>query len=395
MVRFVVSTVVVCVLAALLAVAVLWFYIRPATPDAFYDFVLDPTLPRGTLLKQEIFTRNLPQGTKGWRILYQTTRQSGAPAVASAVVVVSVNTRKPSPVIAWAHGTTGVARGCAPSLFENPFPNIPAFPAMVEEGWAYVATDYVGQGTTGGHAYLIGNDAARNVLDSLRATRQMTDVTFDARTLIWGHSQGGNTALWTGQLAPAYAPELDIRGVAAIAPASDLEGLMRQGQALPFGKILSAYIINSYTATYPDLRADDLASPWSRIIASDISSRCIGGWDSLFSVIETKLLAADGVFRAAALDGPFAVRLRQNSPTGPISAPLFIGQGVNDDLVFPAVQDAYVKFRCAAGQQLDYRRYNGLDHLSIVAPDGALSSDLLEWSRERLAGTAFQAQCAP
>ena len=46
------------------------------------------------------------------------------------------------------------------------------------------------------------------------------------QTVVWGHSQGGHAALWTGQLAPTSAPELDIAGVAALAPASNLPGLI-------------------------------------------------------------------------------------------------------------------------------------------------------------------------
>jgi len=50
-------------------------------------------------------------------------------------------------------------------------------------------------------------------------------------TVVWGHSQGGHAALWTGILAPTYAPEIAILGVAAVAPASDLGPLSRPSKA--------------------------------------------------------------------------------------------------------------------------------------------------------------------
>ena len=42
------------------------------------------------------------------------------------------------------------------------------------------------------------------------------------RFAVWGHSQGGHAALFTGELAARYAPELKLVGVAAAAPATNL-----------------------------------------------------------------------------------------------------------------------------------------------------------------------------
>jgi alpha-beta hydrolase superfamily lysophospholipase len=392
MLRLIIKSLLALALIVAVVITLLWWQSRPAKPDAFYDQAVAGLAP-GTLLRQEIFSRNVPLGTKAWRILYATTRYDNTPAVASAIVVVPNNATAPLPVIAWAHGTTGVARGCAPSLFANPFPYIPAFPDMFKQGWAYVGTDYVGQGTQGGHAYLVGSDAARNVLDSLRAVRQLKDVQWDARSLVWGHSQGGHSALWTGMQAATYAPDLQILGIAALAPASDLMGLMQEGRKLPFGKIISAFVIDAYARTYPDLKATDLATGWSRFLAADMASRCVGGWETLFSAVVAKLAPEEGLVRSDALQGTLAERLRQNTPTATIPAPLFIAQGEADDLVFPSVQLNYVRARCAAGQALDYRSYAKRDHLSLVAPDSALTADLLAWSIDRFNGKPASTNC--
>jgi hypothetical protein len=56
--------------------------------------------------------------------------------------------------------------------------------------------------------------------------------------------------------------------------------------------------------------------------------------------------------------GPLGERLKENIPTGAIAAPpLMIAQGLTDNLVLPSEQEKYVKARCAAGQQVDYRTY--------------------------------------
>jgi len=228
----------------------------------------------GMLLRSEPFTRAVPEGGRAWRILYVTTR-SGKFATASAIVVVPTQpTGNPLAVIAWAHGTTGIAAGCAPSLLSKPFDNVPDFPAVVRAGWAYVGTDYPGLGTGGGHSYLVGEDAAAAVLDSVRAARQLQDANLSDRVVVWGHSQGGNSALWTGMRASALALELTILGVAALAPASDLKGLVESSKGSLFGKIVSSYLIHAYAQAYPDVKIEGYVGGMSQFLASDIAKPC-------------------------------------------------------------------------------------------------------------------------
>ena len=56
--------------------------------------------------------------------------------------------------------------------------------------------------------------------------------------MVWGHSQGGHAALWTGIVAPTYASDVPIAGVAAAAPASDLKPLLDTVQHTRVGRLL-------------------------------------------------------------------------------------------------------------------------------------------------------------
>lgn len=85
--------------------------------------------------------------------------------------------------------------------------------------------------------------------------------------------------------------------------------------------------------------------------------------------------------------GALGDRLDENVPTLPIDVPLFIAQGAADPLILPKVQEGYVKDRCAAGQEMIYREYEGRDHLSVVADDSPYASELLDWTDDRFAGT--------
>lgn len=378
--------------AGLLA-ALAWWLARPAVPGAFYE--PPATLPArpGALLRQEAFDRGVPAGAQAWRILYTTTASDGAATVASAIVVVTRRPHDgPRPVIAWTHGTTGVVAGCAPSLLDDPFANVPALQPLLDRGWIFVGTDYAGQGTKGPHPYLIGDGEARSALDSIRALRALPGVQAGDGTVVWGHSQGGHAALWTGILAPSYAPDVSILGVAAIAPATDLRSLVRAVQHTAVGRILSSYLLHAYDDVYPDVRFDAYVSGLRRWLAGDIARRCLDGRAALVSVVESMLMGRS-LFDADPTGGPFGEQLAHNTPDRPLGAPLLIAQGLADEVVLPEIQSRFVAGRCRAGQSLEYREYAGHDHLSVVAPDSPLTEDLLRWSQDRIDGVPAVAGC--
>jgi len=381
-------------LLIVIAAVVAWLALRPGAPDAFYTWA--PAMPAepGVLLRQESFERGLPAGARGWRILYTTTAAQGTAALASAIVMLARDAPPgPRPVVAWTHGTTGAVPGCGPSLLDEPFANVPGLAGLVERGWLLVATDYAGLATPGPHPYLIGEGEARSALDALRAARSMREVQMGERTVVWGHSQGGHAAMWTGIVAPTYAPDVSIAGVAAAAPASDLRALIGAIQHTVVGRIMTSYVMYAYAATYSDVRWDDyVTSPSARWAARDMASRCLAGSQAIVSVIEALALGGP-IFSTVPTSGAFGARLAQNTPDRTVPQPLLIAQGETDDLVLPEVQTRWVARRCAAGQAIDYRRYAGRDHLTLVASDSPFDADLLRWTEDRFADRPVQVAC--
>lgn len=387
-------------LSLLLALGMLalsaWFHGSAPVVDAFYTAPAQVPSTPGVLLRSEPFTREVPTDARGWRILYTTTRDDATPVVASAIVVAPRGPADgaPRPVVAWAHGTTGVARGCAPSLLEQPFSSgaLPPLESVLTDGWVLVATDYVGLGTAGMHPYLIGEGEARSVLDAVRAAHQLPDLTLAAQTVVWGHSQGGHAALWTGALAPTYAPDVTLNGVVAMAPASDLAGLLGQIDQNIFLPTLFSYAIAAYSAIYPDVDLSTYVRPGAQVFVRETARRCLSEPSLLFSVLGS--LPFDGIIAARdPLNGPLGERLRENIPTGLIDAPVFIAQGAVDSLILPTMQAGYVAERCAAGQIIDYRTYAGRDHVPLVEADSPLIPDLIDWTRARFNGDAAPTGC--
>ncbi|MGW6266057.1 lipase family protein [Cellulosimicrobium funkei] len=367
--------------------------------DAFYDAPDAPPDAPGSLLRAEPFTRQIPDGATAWRILYTTTLDEGEPTVASGLVVVpdgvGTDGGAPPPVVAWAHGTTGFARGCAPSVLDEPFESGAFFllDDVLARGWALVATDYAGLGTAGPHPYLVGQGEARSVLDAVRAARALDDATLGEQTVVWGHSQGGHAALWTGAVAPAYAPDVPLAGVAALAPASDLTAMVSHLENVPGGSVFASYVVAAYDAAYPDADAIEAVRPGARLVVHEMASRCLSEPGALVSVAEA-LSMDQPLWTTDPTDGALGERLAENVPTGAVEAPLLVAQGASDPLVLPSTQDAYVGERCAAGQPVDYRTYEGRDHVGLVQADSPLAPDLVRWTEARLAGAPPTPTCA-
>lgn len=208
-------------------------------------------------------------------------------------------------VLAWAHGTQGLRQECLPSgspttSIWGPMPRgvqavswgsgssrVVGDPQdgqlqyAVDQGWIFATTDYQPDDT-----YVLGRVAGANVLDSIRAARQLAGRQFPdtakvpSDVVVAGHSQGGHAALWAGQLADPYfeatgtrPAEVRIRGVEAFAPAANFvvqpdrqpgtefgDGLAdREMQqtiemipgapllALPIGPVLFSYIFGSWS----------------------------------------------------------------------------------------------------------------------------------------------------
>jgi len=368
--------------------------VKVLSPDALYD--PPATVPKrpGSLLRSEpLKDVTLPPGMQGWRIEYTTTVNDTTPATAVATVFAPVNMPPgPRPVITWEHGTTGLLQKCMPSLVSAPTVGIPAQRQSMAAGWVIVATDYSFTEKNGPHPYIIGEGEARAALDSVRAARQMPELTLDDHTVVWGHSQGGHSALWTGIVGPRYAPDVKILGVAALAPAANMKNIVEKNTSV--NKRLGPYIAESYSRFYPDVKFEQALRPEALDAARQIVNLC-----GFFPPEDPKQIAAltatfDGPALALDTNKTLATRLAQNTADHPIAVPLVIAQGMTDPVVLPAITDAYVDQRCAAGQRLEYWQIAGHDHGGIVQPGSPLEDPLVAWTKARFSGESQAGGCS-
>ena len=367
--------------------------ITAQAPDAFYDPPSDMSRQPGALLRSEpLKDVLLPAGIRGWRILYATTVDDRTPATAVATVFAPTDPPAgPRPVVAWEHATTGLLQKCMPSLLSMASKGVLERDRIVMTGWVVVATDYSFAEKGGPHPYLIGEGEARAALDSIRAARQMSELTLDKRMVVWGYSQGGHAALWTGIVGPRYAPDLEILGVVAIAPAANVNNILAMN--VEMDKRFGPYLALSYSRFYPDITFEQAIRPEALDAARQIVNLCdfVPHEDS--ERIEALAATFDGPALATSSNKALQARLEQNTADGLIQAPVVIAQGLSDVVVPSRATDVYVEERCSAGQPLEYWTFEGRDHLTIVQRGAPLEELLIKWTMARFANEPPASGC--
>lgn len=219
--------------------------------DDFYSIPasFNSSVKPGTLLRLEPHTNltnyTVPSGLSMSRILYASQSLNGTVVPASAFVLwpykpfdytnggkwqsnqgqISQSSSR-FPLVAWAHGTAGSFKDCAPSNYRSLQYNFMTSYSLALEGFAVVATDYAGLGVTTrpngeqSHEYLAGPAGANDVAYAVDAARNAFPDQFDkdGPFVAMGHSQGGGVA-WAFAERQAVSPQAGYRGTVTISPA--------------------------------------------------------------------------------------------------------------------------------------------------------------------------------
>ncbi|MCL2534574.1 MAG: lipase family protein [Nocardiaceae bacterium] len=342
---------------AALALAVAVTSIGVASPDVVAS-------PAGTTPGTLVETTGLdpaawiPGAASGIRVTYWTLGPLGRPALSTGAVFLPPGNPPPGgwPVVSWAHGTVGLADRCAPTVTGKI--GGPYLGHWLAQGYAIVATDYVGLGTPGTHPYLDGASEAHSVIDMVRAARVIEPI-LSPHWVVLGQSQGGQAAMVTASLATRYAPELDYRGGVATGAPSNLENLAPlvrpEFPQLPLTgtTVFVSYILAGLRATRPDLDIDSYLSDVGRAAVTAAETNCYEDMEPLLRNVSV----GDLVVRP--LDEPVLSALRDmlGVPTSGYDRPVFLGQGLTDDVVPAPLTFKLAADLAASHQPVTFRTY--------------------------------------
>ncbi|GAB20106.1 hypothetical protein GOEFS_106_00020 [Gordonia effusa NBRC 100432] len=294
-----------------------------------------------------------------YRIHYSTMNQHGQVATSTGAVFLPDGAAPHDgwPVLAWAHGTVGLADFCTPSAQPRLQRDSDYLSHWLSCGYAVVATDYVGLGTPGMLSYLNGRVTAHSIVDSVKAlhglAEEADDVRVAKRWAIVGQSQGAAAALNSARLATELCSGsgLEYRGVVATGtPAYSEYFMLLGGPALPpipLPTQFSAYacfLLAAFIESRPDLQVEKILSPHGHHIVEQAQKLCYPAMrkrirgQRLCKIFAAPVLSIPGIRKALAE--------YMSVPVKGYDRPIFLGHGLLDvDVPITLVLALYLRLK--------------------------------------------------
>lgn len=314
-----------------------------------------------------------PDGQTGLRIMYHSTDAEDEDRAATGLVFYPDGEAPDGgwPVLAWTHGTTGLAPECAPSRGGGRPPDYGV------EG-VLVAPDYIGLGPVGEvHPYLSAAAEGHATIDAVAAARSLPDAGAGDDWVVAGVSQGGHAALVTNEQAAERLPEADLLGTVAMAPGSELgEDFGDQIQI----KVITTMVLMGLAAEDDSVDAADYLSPEALAASPVITEGCVQ------DIINTMAgpASAEDYFTQDPRDAPTGQAwVEENDPGQVAGSPVLLVQGDADTLVVPARTDALFERLCGIDQVTERLDVPGATHDTVV--DESMDQ-VTAWVQARFAG---------
>ena len=249
--------------------------------DPFYAAVDAATSP-GELVRTRRVELRLGVDASAWQLVYGSTGSRDQPIAVSGTLIVPSAPwpgRGPRPILTYGVGVHGLGRDCAPSYLMRL--GTEAELSLVElalaRGWAVAITDGEGLGMPGPHTYGAARSGGHAMIDIVRASARCTAMlTPSAPVLIWGYSEGGRYAAAAGELAPTYAPGLNLRAVAAGGVPSDLRAVAKAIDGGPFSGLGLAVLVGLAHA-HRDEALDAILTERGRVAAAHAATLDVVG----------------------------------------------------------------------------------------------------------------------
>ncbi len=373
--------------------------------------------PPGTLISSQVVSAPSINGTTYEVEYWSKSFPKNKPVKVTGLVIVPEGTAPPGgwPVVSWGHPTDGMTGNCAPSL--DPPTAMPYVNDLLAQGWEVTASDYLNENALDPTSkkvlpYFVGEEAARNDIDIVRAARNLSGADASSDYQAWGWSEGGQTALWVDHIAATYAPELTLKGAVATAPGAEVvsslyPSLAANSEYWPLLLMLAEGLSSNYGGKAAPLK-QLLTKTGSKLIGQDITTepQCLVG------ILENldEHYSYNQLFLSESIPPTWQHLIDENDPAdftvaGP--APILIVHGSDDTTAPTSTSASLATALCSLSppQELERWVYAGLDHVSIMGtPVGPIDTngsddavyvnspsegDVIQWMSDRFADGAW------
>ncbi|WP_433208348.1 lipase family protein [Nocardia sp. CA-107356] len=360
-------------------------------PDGFYWAPPDVGnfQPGDVIRSRPVAAVGFP-GATAWQLLYRSTNSAGDPIAAVTTVLLPVGGGLNRPLVSYQPFINSLGLQCAPShsLFDGGMQEAPALNVLLARGWAVAVPDHFGPTSAYGAARLGG----RLTLDGIRAVKRFPPADLaDSPVGMAGYSSGAMATGFAAALAPEYAPELPIVGVAQGGVPVSIGELAREVGQQPnrlFGLGFAAGI--GLEREYPgQLTMERFLNPAGWALRAQVANACTteiidaGAYKDFDDVFTGSVFDAD-----AAAIGVMHENSLANYPGIP-RAPIYEWHGTDDE-VDPWLAREVMGRYCAAGTPVLLDMIPGADHVAAIYAGAPRAFSYLS---DRFAGLPAPSNC--
>ena len=376
--------------------------------DPFYswDRAALTDVPRGTVLKSRAVTVGVPGTGQGvvpaTQLLYRTQDEQGRPS-ATVTTVVNPTGALNGGLVAYLSFYDALGDMCSPSYTlrggdpgqanaELAYAETGLVLGLAAQGYAVTVPDFEG---TDLH-WVAGHESGWSTLDSIRATESYLHLPTTQKVGLFGYSGGSIAGEWAAELAPAYAPELNIVGAAVGGlPVHLAHNLRYVNGSKSWSGVMPAVLVSLGRAF--GIKVNKYASAYGKKVMAEVQDQCIGSFNGNYPGLRVQQLVKKK-YHAFLKVRPFARtinKLIMGSAPGHPTTPLFMGvgnhDGTGDDVMIVKDVQALAHEYCGQGVPVQLKVYDGDAH-----SDAGLKffPDAMSFLGQRFAGQPFTGSCA-
>jgi hypothetical protein len=333
----------------------------------------------GTVLKKRVITVTLDDYDlpfKADQLLYRTTGQLGQPTVTVTTLIrplAPVGTK----IVSYQTAYDALGSECDPSYTMaggNPADSTGTDETAVmglylAAGYYVDVSDYEGTKLD----FVAGQESAYGTLDAIRAAEHDLRASASTEVGLVGYSGGSIASEWASELAPTYAPELHIVGVAEGGIPVDLAHNLNYVNGSPaWSGVIPAVVVSLARAFDIDLAP--YLSDYGKQITQQVQGECIASFLGAYPGLTVQQLLKPQYqdFLAIPVFRKVVNTLLMGSVPGRPAGPLFMGvgdaDGTGDGVMVTKDVEALAHEYCTRGVNVQFSVYKGQNHDNAAIP---------------------------
>jgi hypothetical protein len=372
--------------------------------DPFYTYSGSTPLSQvapGTVLNERpisVVIAGLTVPVSAEQLLYRTTGEEGQPTVTVTTVIkplLAIGTR----IIAYQTAYDALGSECDPSYTlqgGNPGDTVSQVEAVAiatyaAAGFTVTVPDYEGENLDWG----AGQESGYNTLDAIRATENYLGVASSTKVGMLGYSGGSIATEWASELAPSYAPSLNIVGAASGGvPVDFAHNLTYVNGDQDWAGVIPAILVSVGRAF--GVNISQYLSSYGEQVTSAVSGECIASFAASYPGLTIQQLLGPQYQNPFQIPVLVSIMNKLIMGTGGTPAePVLLGvgnaDGTGDGIMIAGDVEGLAHEYCQRGVPVTFDEYAGLQHTPAAVP---FEADALTFLTDRFLGLPAPNGCS-